>query len=68
MFGAVTLQENGPAAPKSSTSFAEALGIGIDFRLTRLLSWRIQADQLKTELTAVGQQRVLVSSGLAVRF
>ena len=68
LFGAVNLQENGSAAPKSNTSFAEALGIGIDFRLMRLLSWRIQADQLKTELTTVGQQNVLVSSGLAVRF
>ena len=68
LFGAVNLQENGSAAPKSNTSFAEALGFGIDFRLMRLLSWRIQADQLKTELTTVGQQNVLVSSGLAVRF
>jgi hypothetical protein len=68
LLGAVTLQDSGFAAPKSDTSFAEALGIGIDFRLMRLLSWRIQADQLKTELTAVGQQRVLVSSGLAIRF
>jgi hypothetical protein len=68
LFGAVTLRENGSASPKSNTSFAEALGFGIDFRLMRLLSWRVQADQVKTELTTVGQQNVLVSSGLAVRF
>jgi len=68
LFGAVHVQDNGPAAAQSETSFAEALGVGIDFRLMRLLSWRIQADEIKMELTAIQQQSVRVSSGIAVRF
>ena len=68
LFGAARVQGRGSAAAKSETSFAQALGGGVDFRLMRLLSWRIQADELKTELTAVKQWNVRLSSGLAVRF
>jgi hypothetical protein len=68
LFGAVQVQETGPATSKSEASFAEALGLGIDFRLMRLLSWRIQADAIKAELTEFTQQNVRLSSGLAVRF
>jgi hypothetical protein len=68
LVGAVHAQENGSAASKSDTSFAEALGVGVDFRLMRLLSWRIQADELKTGSPAFERRNLRVSSGLAVRF
>jgi len=70
LFGAVHVQEseNSSTAANSATSFAEALGLGIDFRLMRLLSWRIQADAIKTELTEFTQQNLRVASGLAIRF
>jgi len=68
LFGAVHVQEKASTMSISETSFAEALGVGIDFRLMRLLSWRIQADEIRTELTAVEQHNVRLSSGLAVRF
>jgi hypothetical protein len=68
LFGAAHVQEKGSAASQSETSFAQALGGGVDFRLMRLLSWRIQADEIKTELTAVQQWNVRLSSGIAVRF
>ena len=68
LFGAVYVQGKGSATSTSETSFAEALGVGIDFRLMRLLSWRIQADEIKTQLTAFEQQNVRVSCGVAVRF
>jgi hypothetical protein len=68
LFGAVHVQEKASTGSISETSFAEALGVGIDFRLMRLLSWRIQADEIRTELTAVEQHNVRLSSGLAVRF
>jgi len=68
LVGAVHAQENGPAAAASDTSFAEALGVGADFRLMRRLGWRIQADRLKTSLAAVEQQTLRVSSGVFIRF
>jgi hypothetical protein len=68
LVGAVRAQENGPAASGPDTSFAEALGVGADFRLMRLLGWRIQADRLKTQLAGLDQQNLRVSSGLLIRF
>jgi hypothetical protein len=68
LFGAVHTQENGSAAPKSDTSFGAALGGGVDFRLMRLLSWRIQADEITALLSTVQQHSVRLSSGIALRF
>jgi hypothetical protein len=68
LFGAVHAQENGSAGLKSDTSFAQALGLGIDFRLMRLLSWRIQVDEIETSLAGVKQHSARLSSGVAVRF
>jgi hypothetical protein len=68
LFGAVHTQGSGSLASRSDTSFAAALGGGLDLRLTRLLSWRIQADEIKTSLVSVEQHSVRLSSGIAVRF
>src|SRR5579863_5158371 len=67
LIGAVHASENG-SAPKSDTSFAEDLGVGIDFRLMRLLGWRFQADELKTGSPDFERRNLRLSSGLAVRF
>jgi len=53
---------------QSDTSFAQDLGVGIDSRLTRLLSWRIQADEIETWLQPVKRHNTRLSSGLVVRF
>jgi len=66
VLGAVHAQ--GTVALKSATSFAQALGCGVDFRLMRLLSWRIQADEIKTESPAFERRNLRVASGVAVRF
>jgi hypothetical protein len=68
LFGAVHARENGTAVPKSDTTFAEDLGLGIDFRLMRLLSWRFQTDELKTGSPTFERYNVRLSSGVAVRF
>jgi hypothetical protein len=68
LFGAVQASENSSPASKSETAFAAALGGGIDFRLLRLISWRVQADEVKTSLMAVEQHSLRLCSGLAVRF
>jgi len=65
LVGAVRAQENGSGP---DTSFAEALGIGADVRVMRLLGWRIQAGRLKTQLAGLDQQNLRVSSGLLIRF
>lgn len=68
MIGAIRDQESGVAGSKPNTSFAEALGVGADLRLTHRLGWRIQADELRTELTAIQQRNLRVSTGLLVHF
>ncbi len=67
LIGAVHSSENS-SVPKSDTSFAEDLGVGIDFRLMRLLGWRFQADELKTGSPDFERRNLRLSSGLAVRF
>lgn len=68
LFGAVHARENGFAPLNPDTTFAQDLGLGADFRLTRLLSWRNQADELKTGAPAFVRRNLRLSSGLAVRF
>jgi hypothetical protein len=63
LIGAVHAQESG-----SDTSFAEDLGVGADFRLVRRLSWRSQADTLKTGSPDFERRNLRLSSGLAVGF
>lgn len=68
LFGAVHARENRAGVPRSDTSFAEDLGVGIDFRLARLLSWRFETDELKTGTPTFERYNVRVSSGMAIRF
>jgi hypothetical protein len=63
MIGAVRAKEVG-----TDTSFAEDLGVGIDFGLTRRLGWRNQADAIKTGSTDFERRNLRITSGLVVRF
>jgi hypothetical protein len=65
LIGAVRVRENASAI---SASFAEDLGLGLDFRLIRRLSWRNQVDELKTGTPDFQRRNLHLSSGLAVRF
>jgi len=68
MIGAVHVRQNSSAGSTSETSFAEDLGIGVDFWLVRLLSWRNQADALKTGSLDFERRNLRLSSGFVVRF
>jgi len=69
MVGAVRAHENSSSGSLSQTSFAEDLGLGVDFRLARRFNWRNQIDSLKTGSALEFERRnVRLSSGLAVRF
>jgi hypothetical protein len=68
MIGAVHAQENNFLGLASNTTFAEDLGLGIDFRLVRRLSWRNQADQLKTGSPQFERRNLRLATGLAIRY
>jgi hypothetical protein len=52
----------------SDTSFAYALGGGIDYHLIPLISWRVQGDLLQTRFFSNTQNNVRISTGIVVHF
>lgn len=52
----------------SHTSFADALGGGLDYRLISRISWRIQLDALETRFFSRTQNNVRFSTGIALHF
>ena len=65
LFGAGHAHENGIA---SDTSFATAVGGGLDFKLIKLVAWRVQGDYVHTALFNSTQSDVRVSTGIAIHF
>ena len=64
-FGVGHVSANGFA---SDTSFATALGGGLDYRILRPIAWRFQGDYVSTHLFAVHQNNVRLSTGVVIRF
>jgi hypothetical protein len=52
----------------SDTSLATALGGGIDYRLIRLVAWRLQGDYVHTRLFGSTQDNARISTGIVIRF
>lgn len=52
----------------SNTSFATALGLGLDYKLFRPLAWRFQGDYIHTRFFNTGQNNVRLSTGIVLRF
>ncbi|HUA16400.1 MAG TPA: hypothetical protein VMG31_13975 [Verrucomicrobiae bacterium] len=65
MFGAGHVNAN---AAGSDTSFATALGGGIDYRLFRPVAWRFQGDYIQTRFFGTTQNNLRLSTGLVLRF
>ena len=55
-------------AAGSDTSFATAIGGGLDYKLLRILAWRFQGDYLQTRFFSNTQNNVRLSTGIVVRF
>jgi hypothetical protein len=52
----------------SDTSFATALGGGLDYKIIRPLAWRFQGDYVQTRFFATTQNNVRLSTGIVFRF
>jgi len=59
---------NGDFVDHTNTSFATALGGGVDYRLLRVLALRLQVDYLRTRFFSTAQNNVRISPGLVFRF
>lgn len=67
LFGAGHVKDSG-AASNSDTSFATALGGGIDYRLIHGIAWRLQGDEVHTRFFGGGQDHFRFSTGIDFRF
>jgi hypothetical protein len=65
LIGAGHIHVNGGS---SDTSFATAVGGGIDYKFLKLLAWRLQGDYVHTDLFNVAQNNVRISTGIVLRF
>jgi opacity protein-like surface antigen len=65
LFGAGHVHVNGIT---SDTSFATAVGGGLDYKLFPLLAWRVQGDYVHTHFFSTTQNNVRLSTGIVVHF
>jgi opacity protein-like surface antigen len=67
MVGVAHLSTTGAAFP-TNTSFATALGGGLDYRLIRLIAVRVEGDYVATHFYSTTQNNLRVSTGIVFRF
>lgn len=68
MFGVGHITNGGTLPSSSNTSFATALGGGLDFKIVRPIAWRVEADYLQTRFYSTTQNAVRLSTGVVLRF
>jgi opacity protein-like surface antigen len=68
LLGASHLIASSSGISNSDTSFAYALGGGLDYHLIPLISWRVQGDFLQTRFFSNTQDNVRISTGLVIHF
>jgi len=64
LFGAAHASQTG----SSDTSFATAVGGGLDYRLIHGIAWRLQGDEVHTRFFGGGQDHFRFSTGIDFRF
>jgi hypothetical protein len=52
----------------SDTSFATAIGGGLDYKIIRPVAWRFQGDYVRTSLFGATQNNMRISTGIVLRF
>jgi hypothetical protein len=52
----------------SETSFATAVGGGIDYKIIRPVAWRFQGDYVQSRFSSTTQNNVRLSTGIVIRF
>jgi opacity protein-like surface antigen len=52
----------------SNTSYATALGGGLDYKIFSRVAWRLEGDYVRTHFFGAGQNNLRLSTGIAFRF
>jgi opacity protein-like surface antigen len=68
LFGAGHITASASGYSNSDTSFAYAVGGGIDYHLIPLISWRLEGDLLQTRFFSNTQNNIRISTGIVVHF
>jgi len=68
LIGAEHISENASPFSNSDTSFAYALGGGLDYHLIPLISWRLEGDMVQTRFFSNTQNNVRISTGIVIHF
>jgi hypothetical protein len=68
LFGVSHIHDTASGFSESDTSFATALGGGIDYRLIHGIGWRVQADMLQTRFFSGTQNNFRLSTGVVLHF
>ncbi len=58
----------GASSAQTDTSFATALGGGIDYKLITAVAWRFQGDYVRTDFFNTRQNNFRLTTGLVLRF
>jgi hypothetical protein len=66
LFGAAHVNVNNGVG--SDTSFATALGGGLDYKIIRPIAWRFQGDYVQTRFFGATQDNIRLSTGIVLRF
>lgn len=66
LFGGAHISANNGVS--SDTSFATALGGGLDYKIIKPIAWRFQGDYVQTRFFGTTQNNVRLSTGIVVRF
>ena len=66
LFGAAHVDVNNGGG--SDTSFATAIGGGLDYKIIRPVAWRFQGDYVETRLFGASQNNLRLSTGIVLRF
>jgi len=66
LFGAAHVDVNNGVG--SDTSFATAVGGGLDYKIIKPIAWRFQGDYLQTRFFGTTQNNVRISTGIVLRF
>jgi opacity protein-like surface antigen len=68
MVGVAHIHTGGSLPGPSNTSFATAVGGGLDYRLLRPLALRVEGDYLRTSFFSTTQHNLRLSLGVVLRF
>ena len=68
LFGVSHISGSGSGFSNSNTSFAEAFGGGVDYRIIHGLGFRLEGDLLQTRFFSNTQNNVRLSTGLVLHF